>query len=250
MNEVGWLTCEDPAAMLRWLTGTGKMGEPCQRHPAVSDRKLRLLACACLRQFERKMTVQAAARIDRAELYADGMGPEPEDWPGLLAGAHGHGVVLEPATTIGLWDTITGQANGSLAAALLRDIVGNLFRPVTLPKEWLCGCQSHWSHYPLRETCNVCGSKKVCPWLTWQNGTVPALARRMYAERDFSPEAFGVLHDALVDAGCGDEAILRHCRGEASYYQDNAVAYFYTDTSGSQLTPDYAKEAHRHNWGC
>ncbi|WP_148087863.1 hypothetical protein [Gemmata obscuriglobus] len=46
----------------------------------------------------------------------------------------------------------------------------------------------------------------------WRTDTVLALAQAMYDCKDFS--AMPILADALQDAGCADEAILTHCRGE------------------------------------
>jgi hypothetical protein len=65
-------------------------------------------------------------------------------------------------------------------AHLLRDIFGNPFRTVALSTDW---CTE----------------------------TAVALARQMYASRDFS--AMPILADALQDAGCTSDDILNHCRG-------------------------------------
>jgi hypothetical protein len=62
---------------------------------------------------------------------------------------------------------------------LLRDIVGNPFRPVTFSPRW-------------------------------RTSTAVAIARGMYESRDFG--AMPILADALQDAGCEAEAILTHCR--------------------------------------
>jgi hypothetical protein len=53
--------------------------------------------------------------------------------------------------------------------------------------------------------------------LTWNDGTIPRLARSIYEERrlpggDFDPERLAVLADALEDAGCEDEELLAHVR--------------------------------------
>ena len=63
--------------------------------------------------------------------------------------------------------------------ALLRDIFGNPFRPVTFNP-------------------------------TWRTPAVAALARSLYEEGRF--EYVSVLGDALEEAGCTDEQILAHCR--------------------------------------
>jgi hypothetical protein len=67
--------------------------------------------------------------------------------------------------------------------SILRDIFGNPFRPVA-----------------------------VAPaWLTWNNATVPAIARHVYEDRAFHD--LPILADALEDAGCTDADLLAHCRG-------------------------------------
>ena len=65
---------------------------------------------------------------------------------------------------------------------LLRDLVGNPFRPVSIQLEWL--------------------------W--WNGGTVRRLAETIYDTRDFS--LLPLLADALTDAGCNELAIIDHCR--------------------------------------
>ena len=67
---------------------------------------------------------------------------------------------------------------------LLRDIFGNPFRPATLDPSWL-------------------------------TSTVTALAAQMYDSRDFS--AMPILADALQDAGCTNDDILDHCRGDGPH---------------------------------
>ena len=48
-------------------------------------------------------------------------------------------------------------------------------------------------------------------WLRWNDGTVARLARSIYDERLFGD--MGVLHDALLDAGCDEQGMLNHCKG-------------------------------------
>ena len=63
--------------------------------------------------------------------------------------------------------------------ALLRDIFGNPFRPVTLDRAWL-------------------------------TSDVLALARGIYAKKAF--DRMPILADALQDAGCNNDDLLAHCR--------------------------------------
>jgi hypothetical protein len=74
------------------------------------------------------------------------------------------------------------QAEGRRLAAILREVVGNPFRPVTLDPAWM----------------------------TWHGGLLVSMAQGMYDSRDFSD--MPVLADALEEAGCRDQNVLGHCR--------------------------------------
>lgn len=52
----------------------------------------------------------------------------------------------------------------------------------------------------------------------WRTDTVVGLARAIYAERAF--DRLPILADALLDADCDEEAILRHCRGTEVHAPD------------------------------
>jgi hypothetical protein len=71
-----------------------------------------------------------------------------------------------------------------MQVALVRDVFGNPFRPIDFLSEW-------------------------------RTSTVVALARQTYDSRDFS--AMPILADALQDAGCDNNAVLGHCRGEGPH---------------------------------
>jgi len=62
---------------------------------------------------------------------------------------------------------------------LLRDIFGNLFRPVKFSR-------------------------------VWRSDTAVSLAKHIYESRDFS--AMPILADALQDADCDNDDVLNHCR--------------------------------------
>jgi hypothetical protein len=71
MDEQGWLTSTDPAAMLAGLTG--RTAEPC---PAVpSNRKLQLFAAACCRRLSQhwpeRMTKREAELLAALDVWAD-----------------------------------------------------------------------------------------------------------------------------------------------------------------------------------
>ncbi len=49
----------------------------------------------------------------------------------------------------------------------------------------------------------------------WLSSNVKEIARTIYDERSF--ERMPILANALEDAGCDNEEILRHCRGEGPH---------------------------------
>ena len=51
--------------------------------------------------------------------------------------------------------------------------------------------------------------------LGWNDGLVPRLARTIYEGRRW-PD-LPLLTDALLDAGCDDEALMSHCRDEREH---------------------------------
>lgn len=94
-------------------------------------------------------------------------------------------------------------------AALLREIVGNPFRPVCNGIVWQ---EKKDGEYTGREYW-------VNPrWLTWNDGLVSRLARAAYDEMlpdgTLDCSRLLVLADALEEAGCAEEELLRHLRGE------------------------------------
>jgi hypothetical protein len=88
----------------------------------------------------------------------------------------------------------------AVRALLLRCVVGNPFRTYA----WTDCHRCDYTPGPYQFL-----DKQ---WLAWRGGTVPALARHIYDERDWS--ALPVLADVLEEAGCGDADILGHCRGD------------------------------------
>jgi hypothetical protein len=83
--------------------------------------------------------------------------------------------------------TIATEYGTAAEAALLREILGNPFRPV-----------------------------KIDPaWLRWRDGAIVCMARLIYDARRF--QDLPILADALEEAGCTDPEILGHCRGPGEH---------------------------------
>lgn len=109
-------------------------------------------------------------------------------------------------------------------AALLREVFNPWGPTLPRPKCRACGGEGHYEadnaggpgphgRYPMM-TCRVCngsGTAGECPWLAWDGGTVRRIAEAVYRERRWGD--LPVLADALTDAGCEDEDLLRHLRG-------------------------------------
>jgi hypothetical protein len=217
MTEAEWLACEDPEPMLRHLRATGVPRRNGGR------RKLRLFGCACVRRkWKRATDPRSRALVVAAERYADGLAEADELATAELAALEareeeakglvvvGAGVQLppwclhtiaelsdhehpQPAWGFALAATLMPRVVQATAAhgpedraqaALVRDIFGNPLRPVTFSP-------------------------------SWHTVTAVAIARQTYDSRDFS--AMPILADALQDAGCDNEDILDHCRGDGPH---------------------------------
>jgi hypothetical protein len=199
MNEPEWLACTDPQPMLEYLRGK------------ISDRKLRLFACANGRRYLDRMYREDDRRIhehmviyqekdrhilDVEERYADGAVPmealvaayeaagnDPVDasdaasFDPYLSAYYINAYYLDRFR----WgpDQTVPEAVRWAQCALLRDLVGNPFRPVAAAAD----------------------------------GPTPrtrTFARGIYEARAF--DHLPLLADALEDAGCPEAELLGHLR--------------------------------------
>jgi hypothetical protein len=197
VNESEWLRSDDPPAMLRLLMGmkddqSGTLGP--------SDRKLRLFACARARvlaknphSFHNIPMAERGNIISAVESLADGAdGPPFESlpyWPNYLT--------MPPLQAA----SHAAHIGDSPFAALLREIVGNPFRPV------------------LRADQAPMSSPHPPYWLfkdEWLTPTALSLAQAAYDERlldgTLDPVRLMILADALEEAGCDEALLLAHCR--------------------------------------
>ena len=199
MAEAEWLACTDPTPMLEFLRGK------------ASDRKLRLFACACVRGIWRLLDDQRSKRaVTLAEEYAEGVATskaldrarsEAIELANLLCAPPGHsraerrklGAYAAGRTAAHGWDAMISAAEFVLPgrkSVLIRCIFGNPFRP---------------------------SPTLLAAVLAWNDGTVPRIARGIHDDRKM-PEGtlyndrLAILADALLDAGCEDEALMQHCR--------------------------------------
>jgi hypothetical protein len=185
-----WLACTDPGLMLDCARGKG------------SERKFRLFAVACCRRvWDLLGDDRSRHRVQTAEQYVDGQVTEHALEDAAGGGSGGSGGPTEAAYWCCAEDFFFGgklvayqarrsdknrQREWSWKAALLRDLFGNPFHPVTLD--------------PI-----------------WQTPTVLSLARAAYEERslpsgELDHARLTVLADALEEAGCTEQSLLDHLR--------------------------------------
>jgi hypothetical protein len=207
VTEQEWLDCTDPTEMMYVSGEQGRLTERRDRH----------FSCACCRRIWHLLPDEASRTAIRvAEQYLDGLvSVELLDTASRAAEIHGGSAALAAASAafprrelgnngIDVADYAAnavvyadphvfseqaerdraGRAERSAQAGLLRDIIGNPFRP----------------------------APRVDPTvLAWNAGTVVKLAQTIYDERRFTD--LPILADALEEAGCTNADILDHCRG-------------------------------------
>ena len=224
MTEAEWESSEDPAALLRHLDviyEPGIVSEPGFRpKPKISDRKMRLFACACCRHIWEWLAPNYSKRIiDAAEGFADGAAP----WSAVSDSGRKSGPGVEclrmPEADAG------ARAAAALAAqhypavlpayaALLRGIAGNPFMVVERRHRHGSGDGSVIS---ARKRNPAPGERLMVLAEWWLTDDVRRLARAAYDERlpdgTLDPARLLVLADALEEAGCAGD-ICQECKGE------------------------------------
>jgi hypothetical protein len=203
LTEAGWLDETDPRPMLVFLADR------------VSPRQLRLFACACCHSIWHLFVDERSCRaVEAAELYADGRinrqalasardafaayYPTERRLYQVLADAvwfvtadevDVEAVLARVAGASALYGTGRSddrqrlREESRIQAGLLREIIGNPFRPVVVDPSWLL----------------------------WNGGTVRLIAKAIDEEGAY--DRLPILADALEEAGCPTVALLQHCRG-------------------------------------
>jgi len=263
MTESEWLASDDPQAMLAWITAdpTGlEIGA--RRICRPSDRKLRLFAIACCRKVWPLLTDERSRKaVEVAERFADGYVKQLPvvDRAEYLFGDPGTSeryAAIMAVDCLGefgpvrVWyRTSDDPGPNNVQAALLRDIVGNPYKPVQIGSEGTL--QIEWDATK-GESIRFIGSgnderiQVMPPWLTPQ---VLTLAEAAYEERSerqcanckgngeylmdsmkwvkclpchgtgrtddgtLDPFRLALVADALEEAGCDDWWLLCHLRG-------------------------------------
>jgi hypothetical protein len=198
MTEADWLSCADPEPLLHFL---------CEGQ--VSERKLRLLACACCRRIWHRLTdPRSRQAVEVAERFADSQATPREL---AQARARAAGVVGE-LSWAAYW-TANVKPSGPIQnvfAAALSPPRHDVRNRIDWETELTTGARRQVGlvHEVMGNPFRLRILEPGC--LTWDSGLVRHLAEGIYQEQTF--DHMGVLGDALEDAGCRDEAILDHCR--------------------------------------
>jgi hypothetical protein len=187
MTEKEWLTCTDPHPMLERLRGW------------TSDRKLRLFAVACSRRIWTLIDDLGRSAVEAAENFADGdLGPDELRAARLACqGAGGKASWYAAATRPEI--AARNAARSAQAGVASNPLLGT--EADELPAQTVL----------LRDILGPIPYRRITIDPTSLTPTVVQLAGTIYDDRAFDrmPE----LADALHDAGCDNDEIMRHCRG-------------------------------------
>ena len=211
MTGAAWQATRNPRALIDHL----------QRiHLKPPIRSLRLYLCACSRlpgtptkQLGEAVAlieemVDGTATLDALNVFRGSLSP------GRPATAAERLCRCVVAANARLWDA--AKAAGNLAVRLrVQSLVGVTDGPVA---------DAAWVGHEQPERVRLCElihdlfgnpfeSAVIDP--AWRTSTVTAIARGVYESRDFS--ALPILADALQDAGCDNEDVLNHCRGNGPH---------------------------------
>jgi hypothetical protein len=237
MTEAEWLACDDAPTMLDDLRGK------------ASDRKFRLVACACARRVWGSLADERCRKgVEGLEGFADGRGGR-EDYDRAAVEIRspdycifyprtpekpyrnfvGVGSVVSPHSSVGFYwsqslldEYVPAGRWGVITEVLVAqgfptvDVGDPLYR--VIPTAAVVDLDEEWrAHLVLVRDIfgNPCRPVAFDP--VWRTAAA-ALAEAAYEERSLpegalDPAPLAVLADALEDAGCTDAAILEHLRG-------------------------------------
>jgi hypothetical protein len=250
MTENEWLTSDNPEAMLAWgcSAGSNWMAAP-EFLRGVSrrfnERKIRLIACAMVRMDWVNLCPESRESVVVAEQVADGALTETHREEAYqkcyLKPDLGQRCVQKKPE---LSPVFAKVKKPEIQANLIRDIVGNPFRPVAYPCcEAVCRVEAVQGDATtlLGGKCPVHGETYLLKNVGWLTPTVVSLARAAYDDRSgrkclacnewtdcewckntrrtqdgtLDPFRLMLVADALEESGCDSLPLLEHLRGKS-----------------------------------
>ena len=235
MTEAEWIACNDPKPMLEFLQGK------------VSERKLRLFACACCRHTWHLLVHEVSRHaVEVAERYADGQATEDEQYTAyqeaddvwqLLGKAFDEGLLQEDPSfaerirNAGVHPFAAPEAADSAVAAV-EDFgedgaVSGAFCTAATAVAWASSTgDTPNTEAEIEERIDqtlllfdIFGNpfRPITINTAWLTPTVLSLAQAAYENRHLPSgildiARLAILADALEDAGCNDSEILSHLR--------------------------------------
>jgi len=210
VTEQEWFETTEATALLKHLQGR------------VTDRKMRLLACAACQRIWHWIPPKIQAAIARLEQIAGDytakaeilklrvIGREAErvdpanavQWAAALAGQYATEATSHSETSVSCI-SFAAEAVGLSAAQKDRSRISVAF-DIARGREARAQCLL------IRD---IFGDPfhPVTFRPAWRTATVTSLAEAIYADRAF--DRLPILADALEDAGCTSAEVLEHCRG-------------------------------------
>jgi hypothetical protein len=245
MTEKEWLESSDPLAMAEFVGNDWDRGKAdwVPSEFKFSDRRFRLLACACCRLAERTFKSAQLQALDSAEQFVEGrLGPDEfkvliegvgddqgefhdtlyrDQLPDrkLIAAHLISCACLHPRDQAYPSDCAIEAAFG---ASFLPPSEVRMFRS-SEPKTSAFGQLYYPIVFEIRSVLisglirDLFGNpfRPVAFDPRWRTADTVGLARGIYDERAF--DRLPLLADALMDAGCADEQVLGHCRSEGPH---------------------------------
>lgn len=198
MTEQEWLNCEDPRLMI-W----------CSRHVGHSHWQVLVPRT--------EITHQKFWKWINACRFVLNL-PKSHQWIVYEGDKQTNVEALINTWTGSTWSE---ECPLSLRANLLREVIGNPFKPIKLPTLMRCRKCSWDGTGPNRKYCEW-GSDpdgkyghdwhQYSPILTWRDGLIPKTAQDIHDNEKW--EETGILADMCEDAGCDNQDLLMHLRGK------------------------------------
>ena len=244
MTEAEWLVCGDPFHMLCHLQEGGTLGA------CWGSRKARLFAVACCRRVlaflpddRHREAVELSARFADGQASASDLEELSESLWAFYGVPPGAGYLIQPAEMcylLSYWPLAADWMDACTGAEQAVMLVGHVHRTGQVLRSDVWFANDKWweSEAEAARTAerfaqasvirDIFGnpfrpSSSLSPAvLAWNDGTVRRIAEGIYQDRQMPEGTLDnsrllILADALLDAGCEDEALMEHCRSEGPH---------------------------------